>query len=81
MGILSTGSKKEQIKKASAGHLSAFKKIIVGLTATNKQVEAEEKYATKRIEDLKVDLKDYEQIKKENQGVIDGLNALLGIKN
>lgn len=77
--VLGTSSKKEQIKRASAGHLSAFKKIISGLTATNKQIVVEKQLTTKRIKDLNQDLSDYDQIEKENSNVIEGLNGLLGI--
>lgn len=78
MGILTTGSKKDQLKQASQTYLGTFRRIVDGLTKTNKQIEAEQQYAKKSIENLTKDIEDYDQIKKENQGVINGLNTLLG---
>lgn len=79
MGLITTSSKKEQLKKASSTYLGTFRRIVKGLTDTNKQIDAEQEYAKKSIESLKKDLQDYDQIKQENQGVIDGLNTLLGL--
>lgn len=79
MGILTTGSKKDQLKQASSTYIGTFKRIVTGLTKTNKEIDAEQDRAKKTIEVLKSDIKDYDAIKGENQKVIDGLQSMLGI--